>query len=189
MPEFIADTDGTVAGKEWDDLSPFVQGYLECVLFTNTAGSVSMVEWDDEEVQADLREGCLDGDIPGDSGFGDIYPKSLETAIAECEEFQREAADLLAQAYNHVIPAHTFGDGTLPNSHTPAHDYDEAAAGRDFWYTRNGHGVGFWDRDLPGDLGEKLSDIARKFGGRDTFFGAAASGAESPTGYGWVFIE
>lgn len=35
--------------------------------------------------------------------------------------------------------------------------------GRDFWLTRNGHGVGFWDRGF-GELGEKLSNVAKYFG-------------------------
>ncbi len=35
--------------------------------------------------------------------------------------------------------------------------------GHDFWLTRNGHGVGFWDRDL-GEVGEKLTKIAESFG-------------------------
>ena len=36
--------------------------------------------------------------------------------------------------------------------------------GHDFWLTRNGHGAGFWDRGLPGDLGDILTSIAQKFG-------------------------
>ncbi len=36
--------------------------------------------------------------------------------------------------------------------------------GHDLWLTRNGHGTGFWDRDLPGDTGENLSEAARKLG-------------------------
>lgn len=32
----------------------------------------------------------------------------------------------------------------------------------DLWYTRNGHGCGFWDGDYPDGVGEKLSDIACK---------------------------
>jgi len=27
-----------------------------------------------------------------------------------------------------------------------ADSYDDEQAGRDFWFTRQGHGVGFWDR-------------------------------------------
>lgn len=37
-------------------------------------------------------------------------------------------------------------------------------AGRDFWYTRNGHGVGFWDRpELYGDHEQELSEYACGF--------------------------
>lgn len=189
MPEFIADTDGTVNGLTWDDLTPFVRGYIECVLFTNTASGISMVEWNEPENVEAVAEGQADGDIPTDSGFGDIYPSSLARIIADCAEFEAKAADLLSQAYGNTFPARTIGDGSLPDSHRPAWDYDAAAAGRDFWYTRNGHGVGFWDRDLPGDLGDKLTEIAESFGGADASFGEAADGEESPTGYGFVFVE
>jgi hypothetical protein len=41
-------------------------------------------------------------------------------------------------------------------------DLDPSQAGHDFWLTRNGHGVGFWDRGL-GELGERLSSASRKF--------------------------
>lgn len=37
------------------------------------------------------------------------------------------------------------------------------AIGHDFWLTRNGHGVGFWDRGL-GELGDFLTDMSKPFG-------------------------
>jgi len=37
--------------------------------------------------------------------------------------------------------------------------------GHDFWFTRNGHGVGFWDRGM-GDLGEELTKVAKSMGER-----------------------
>ena len=37
-------------------------------------------------------------------------------------------------------------------------------AGHDFWLTRNGHGAGFWDGDLPEELGERLTKAAKAFG-------------------------
>jgi hypothetical protein len=40
---------------------------------------------------------------------------------------------------------------------------DPRQHGTDFWLTRNGHGAGFWDRDY-GDLGDKLTAFAEKFG-------------------------
>lgn len=39
----------------------------------------------------------------------------------------------------------------------------EEEAGRDFWHTRNSHGVGFWDGDWPDPLDEALSEAARMF--------------------------
>lgn len=36
--------------------------------------------------------------------------------------------------------------------------------GYDFWLTRNGHGVGFWDRGL-GERGDWLTAMAKPFGG------------------------
>lgn len=43
-------------------------------------------------------------------------------------------------------------------------------AGHDFWLTRCGHGAGFWDRGM-GELGEKLSTAAEKFGNADLYVG------------------
>jgi hypothetical protein len=42
-------------------------------------------------------------------------------------------------------------------------NYDIECMARDFWYTRNGHGVGFWDRGL-GAFGEALTVAAEKCG-------------------------
>lgn len=48
--------------------------------------------------------------------------------------------------------------------------YTLESVGNDFWLTRQGHGAGFWDRGL-GEIGEKLSDQARVYGGKDLFLG------------------
>lgn len=43
--------------------------------------------------------------------------------------------------------------------------YPADSAGHDLWYTRNGHGVGFWEADhCTDDEGERLSESARKLG-------------------------
>lgn len=39
--------------------------------------------------------------------------------------------------------------------------------GADFWYTRNRHGVGFWDRGYPDEVADPLTDAAHKFGEHD----------------------
>ena len=46
-----------------------------------------------------------------------------------------------------------------------AEGYGDVRAGNDFWFTRQGHGVGYWERkELEGEIGDGLSDVARKFG-------------------------
>ncbi len=40
---------------------------------------------------------------------------------------------------------------------------DPEQVGHDFWLTREGHGVGFWDRGL-GEVGDKLAQISDTFG-------------------------
>lgn len=41
--------------------------------------------------------------------------------------------------------------------------YTSAHAGHDFWLTRNHHGAGFWDGDLPQDLGDRLTKGAQAY--------------------------
>jgi hypothetical protein len=170
MPEFIMDREGVVNGMTFDDLSDIFQGYIECVLFTETCSGISMVDWHDEANQERVREGEADGSIPTDSGWGDIHPDSAIAAQMEVLDFEAKARHLLSMAY--------------------ARGYDAKQAGRDFWYTRNGHGVGFWARDeLDRDeLGEQLSIIARAFPTRNAWFSEVEE-EESPTGYGFVYIE
>lgn len=40
--------------------------------------------------------------------------------------------------------------------------------GIDFWLTRNGHGAGFWDRDL-GLAGDELTKICKTFGEKHAY--------------------
>lgn len=145
MPEFILDRDGDVSGLTYDELDAFTRGYIEAMFFTESSPAYMSHEWEGEECQHAVTEGQADGNIPGDVGFADLDLVSLANIIVDCSDFQRANRDLLAQAYTRA-------------------DYDEMAAGRDFWYTRNGHGVGYWDRkQLEADgLGDKLSDACKR---------------------------
>ena len=86
----------------------------------------------------------LPEDIEEDEGFSE---ELLAKAKDDCEKFFHACED--------------FGEATLDQ------------VGMDFWYTRNGHGVGFWDRpELYGiDNAEKLSEIARGFGECNVYVG------------------
>lgn len=69
-----------------------------------------------------------------------LSPEFIDQARTDCAQFEADNADLLEQAG----------------------DFEQN--GRDFWYTRNGHGVGFWDRGYDANIGAALSAAARKFG-------------------------
>jgi hypothetical protein len=63
----------------------------------------------------------------GAASVDDIAPASLAGVVADCCKWQADNAALLELAFERD-------------------DYSPEQAGRDYWYTRNGHGVGFWDR-------------------------------------------
>lgn len=52
----------------------------------------------------------------------------------------------------------------LQGTERAAVESDLEHAGRDFWYTRNGHGCGFWDGDWPKAIGKRLTELSKKFG-------------------------
>jgi len=96
-----------------------------------------------------------------DTGEGDQPPADGELAESaradatfDCGHFVDEARSLLEEAVTRV-------------------GYDSTRAGHDFWYTRNGHGVGYWGRDeLSEDgLGDRLSEIAKRQGGASLYQG------------------
>lgn len=116
MPEFILDAAGAVESYSFGDLDAFAGGYIEALFFTSQEVGTDRDTFDSSEGSP----------LPGDAGFEDLAPAALALIIADCAAFQRAAADPLARAYET--------------------GYGEEQAGRDFWFTRNGHGVGYWDR-------------------------------------------
>ena len=98
----------------------------------------------------ELPYGHPDGDHRrnDDAAFDDIDARTLQEMRRDCVRFQRNpiVRPLLKQAYER--------------------GYTVVQAGHDFWFTRNGHGAGFWDRkELDKDgLGDALSEQCKKFG-------------------------
>lgn len=164
MPQFVMEG---ILEPDFQDLPAFVQGYIQALFFTNTS-NIAMCEFHSPKSQHLIAEGQADGELPGDSGFPDLHPDALAEIKADCGTFHVKARALLQEAYER--------DG-----------YDAEQAGMDFWYTRNGHGVGFWDREL-GQIGEDLSEIARTFGEVNPWFSDTREPA-SPTGYGYVYHD
>lgn len=76
-----------------------------------------------------------------------LHPDAIECAKIDCERFQRDHGTLL--------------DALLEDE--PRRDLE--SAGMDFWYTRQGHGVGFWEsgRWANYKVADKLSDICKAY--------------------------
>lgn len=84
-----------------------------------------------------------------DANFTELAPDTLAKVIADCERFQRVTVGL----FLHMNPEM------------------EMEAGRDFWFTRNGHGVGFWDGDWSEDVAETLTATSKTFRSLDLYRG------------------
>jgi hypothetical protein len=88
-------------------------------------------------------ESTPDGGVPLDRNYS-VKDISEETQALMCKEcwffFRDNREDLMCQD-------------------------DPGQAGHDFWMTRNGHGVGFWETpDWPKEIGQRLTKAARKVG-------------------------
>lgn len=138
MPEFVLNTEG--AGAPWLSLDAFTQGFIEAAFFSDSS-CYSSAEFFTPEAQGRVHEGQADGSVPNDAGPAEIDRDSFVLIKNFCDEFQQRAAAVLAEAYES--------------------DYDETQAGRDLYFTRAGHGVGYWSREqLPAHVGTKLSEMA-----------------------------
>lgn len=84
-----------------------------------------------------------DGGTIGDKGFQDLAPETLQSMIEDCAQFQ----------FTHR-PALT---ALRLLSEEPDSEI-ERRAGADFWFTRNGHGCGFWDGDWPEPYATELAE-------------------------------
>lgn len=137
MPEFHLQVSDY---RAFEALPAIARGFIEAAFFTEES-CYSSDEWADPEVQDDVREGRADGCIPCGLGFDALHADSVAIMVEFCAGFQNRAAPLLELAY-------------------ATGDYDEEQAGRDLWFTFNGHGVGFWDRKQLGanGLGDALSE-------------------------------
>ena len=104
-----------------------------------------------------------------------------------------EKENVFIQAYLEAIDFTETGDTDQPTPGTPFYhlflrdsvidclsffsriscyleDGELARAGHDFWLTRNGHGAGFWDGDLP-VYGDLFTKIAKGYGEVDAHYG------------------
>lgn len=95
-------------------------------------------------------ESTPEGGEPLDKNYGseDIAPSTLAEMRADCDRFVTQC-----EAQNLDLATWEWGRWS-----------PDECAGHDLWLTRNGHGVGFWARDVPEalkDLQDELDDLAK----------------------------
>ena len=92
--------------------------------------------------------------LDADYGESDLSDDALRRIRLDCSSFQ---AALDANEWE-------------PEYGNPQFDDDELCA-HDFWLTRNGHGAGFWDGDLPEPLASQLTTLAKGYGEQTVYVG------------------
>jgi hypothetical protein len=146
-----------------DQTKLFILGYLTAALWSST------------DTLPESRDEHGDGETVSLDSY-DWAEGEAEKLHADCKDFiKSNAADLLAYKEQ--------------KSHAPEYDSFECA-GHDFWLTRHGHGVGFWDRGL-GELGERLSKASKTYSEVDLYLGDdlkvySGMGTTSDTTFGEV---
>jgi len=128
MPEFILEIGSVEHQRSFNALDDFTRGYIEALFFTDEEQLCDDSDGEREMPSVAFDMATMESRFVGGNSFGfaDLASDALESIVRDCEAFQRVNAALLESAY--------------------ARDYDAEQAGRDFWFTRNGHGVGYWDR-------------------------------------------
>jgi len=92
-------------------------------------------------------------DVPHGASLADMADDAMSQMFEDCERFKVANLDVILAAIS------------------KAEDLDLEHAGRDFWYTRNGHGCGFWDGDWPEPYATRLTDAAKMFGDTSLYRG------------------
>lgn len=134
------------SNSEWDHYPACCQcgtvhNYVNLTLDEFTQAYLECALWAETDQSNDQGGDPLDKNFTID----DIDPKSLKEAIFDCKQFQKENMEDI--------------------------DSNFEQAGRDFWFTRNDHGVGFWDGDWPEPAATRLTKTSKQFGNVDICVG------------------
>lgn len=88
--------------------------------------------------------------------LADLSDETMSAIFLDCERFKRDNAETLAAAIETCIRAFAVNEGD---------------AGIDFWFTRNGHGSGFWAGYWPEPYATQLDEAAKNYGSVDLYQG------------------
>lgn len=119
---------------------------------TSTQAPARFVHWYIRAMLFSTNDESTDsGGYPLDENYGvaDIAPETMERIVDDCNRF-----------YDAVERAGIDLDSALIDQD----DCPLENAGKDFWFTRCGHGCGFWDGDWSEAVEDKLTKLAESFG-------------------------
>lgn len=153
MPAFILDTAGTIANVRAPSIEAIKRDDLDFEdLDAFTQGYIEAMFFTST---GDPDDGDLEN-----AAFADLAPETLTTIIADCAAFQ-------------AVPAYAaMKDAKRRNRDgLGSRDHNATQAGRDFWFTHNGHGVGFWDGDWPEPHASDLDRASKAFPSVDLYRG------------------
>lgn len=128
-------------------LDQFTEAYIQAMLWATTDNTTEQ------------------GGNPLDDNYTihDISKEALVKIIADCEKFQGENIDDIMTIPDWYGAADSSGMD---------HYTGLECAGHDFFFTRNGHGVGFWEREyLTKDQQDRLTKNSHEFGEMDAYVG------------------
>lgn len=145
MPEYILDHGSAEASKRFNSLDEFTQGYIEALFFTACD-------------ESDQDESGNPNQSP-EWSLAMLDESAWIVIEADCEAMQRQIAIFLQ-----INDLEAICDKALQDD-----DNAERKAGRDFLYTRNGHGCGFWDGDWAEPHAERLTFCAKAFRENDLY--------------------
>jgi hypothetical protein len=135
MPEFVLNV-SSAARPLYDHLDDFARGYVEAMFFTNGDSGDEKDEWSLNRL-----------------GVERLTNEALRKIARDCRAFVGRLVEgrFVRQLLDEIAESGA--------------DYSDEQAGRDFWFTRQGHGVGFWDREqLPQEAKDALTAVAKSFG-------------------------
>lgn len=104
-------------------------------------------------VLAGAVEACLWSTVPTSDDMGDQLTEPADEYEISPEEMNKLRGTLAHHMSGWFVENYTTLLRATDENYTWEH------VGHDFWLTSQGHGAGFWDRDL-GDVGDALTDSA-----------------------------
>ncbi len=159
MNEYHLDT--SLARDTAQTLDAFTLGYIEAAMWTllDTFYACEDCEFTTRDSEENTRHCPECGGRMRERtescdhlGLHDIAEETLAKAREDCAAFQ---------AANRIELAEASGE----------QDRDDAHHGHDFWLTRCGHGVGFWDRGYSERVSTALTNAAHAEGNVDWYLG------------------